>query len=188
MNRWNNSLMRLLRRLMLPVTLLLMGALSGCATPDVRQYADQKPALQLERYFNGKVEGWGMFQSRSGEVMKRFHVVIDARWEGNQGVLDERFTWSDGSLSTRVWRLTRQSDGRYSGRADDVVGEAVGEVAGNALRWRYVLALPVDGRVWNLDVDDWMFMVDERVMLNRSVLSKWGFEVGQVTLSFTKLP
>jgi hypothetical protein len=57
---------------------------------------------------------------------------------------------------------------RYVGRADDVVGEAQGEAAGNALRWRYVLALPVDGRVWNVDFDDWMFLIDDKVMLNRS--------------------
>jgi hypothetical protein len=56
-----------------------------------------------------------------------------------------------------VWTITRVDASRYVGRADDVVGEAQGEAAGNALRWRYVLALPVDGRVWNVDFDDWMY-------------------------------
>lgn len=69
---------------------------------------------------------------------------------------------------------------------DDVVGEAVGEVAGNALRWRYVLALPVDGKVYHVDFDDWMFLVGDKVMLNRSSMSKWGFHLGEVTLSFVK--
>ncbi len=78
--------------------------------------------------------------------------------------------------------------GRYSGRADDVVGEATGEAAGNALRWRYVLALPVDGKVYNVDFDDWMFLMDDQVMLNRSLMSKWGFRLGEVTLSFHKRP
>jgi hypothetical protein len=85
-----------------------------------------------------------------------------------------------------VWRLTRQPDGRYIGRADDVVGEAIGEVAGNALRWRYALALPVNGKVYNVDFDDWMFLMDERTMLNRSAMSKFGFYLGEVTLSFRK--
>jgi hypothetical protein len=34
--------------------------------------------------------------------------------------------------------------------------------------------------------DDWMFLVDERVMLNTAVMSKWGIRLGQVTLSFTR--
>ena len=56
------------------------------------------------------------------------------------------------------------------------------------LRWRYVLALPVDGKVYNVDFDDWMFLMDDRVMLNRSLMSKWGFRLGEVTLSFHKRP
>ncbi|MGE5293971.1 MAG: DUF3833 family protein, partial [Solirubrobacterales bacterium] len=50
-----------------------------------------------------------------------------------------------------------------------------GEAAGNALRWRYVLALPVDGKVYNVDFDDWMFLMDDKVMLNRSLMSKFGY-------------
>ena len=167
---------------------LLFGwlGLSACASLDVAKYRAEQPALDLRTYFNGTLDAWGMFQDRSGEVVKRFHVVIDASWQGETGTLDERFTYSDGTTQRRVWTLTRQPDGRYIGKADDVVGEAVGEVAGNALRWRYVLALPVDGKVYNVDFDDWMFLMDDRTMLNRSAMSKFGFHLGEVTLSFRK--
>jgi hypothetical protein len=67
-----------------------------------------------------------------------------------------------------------------------VVGEAIGESAGSALNWRYVMALPVDGRVWHVDFDDWMFLVDERVLLNRATMSKFGIRLGEVTLSLTR--
>ena len=119
--------------------------LAGCASTSVEQYRAETPVLDLPTYLNGTLDAWGMFQGRSGEVKKRFHVVIDAQWKGDTGVLDERFSWSEGTNSRRVWTLTRQADGTYRGTADDVIGEAIGEVAGNALRWRYVLALPVDG-------------------------------------------
>ena len=59
-------------------------------------------------------------------------------------------------------------------------------MAGNALRWRYTLALPVDGKVYNVQFDDWMYLIDDKVMLNRSFMSKFGIELGQVTLSFKK--
>lgn len=160
--------------------------LAGCAATGVEQYRADKPELRLDQYLNGRIEGWGMFQDRAGEVKKRFHVVINAQWQGDTGVLDESFQWSDGTTSKRVWMLKKQPDGRFIGTADDVVGEAIGEVAGNALRWRYVMALPVDGKVWQVDFDDWMFQIDDRVMLNRSFMSKWGFRLGEVTLSFVK--
>lgn len=160
--------------------------LAGCSAPAIDQYRAEKPALDLKTYMNGTLDAWGMFQGRSGDVKKRFHVVIDAKWEGDTGVLDERFNWSDGTTSRRVWTLTRQTDGTFRGKADDVVGEAIGEVAGNALRWRYVLKLPVDGKVYHVDFDDWMFLMDDKVMLNRSYMSKWGFNLGEVTLTFVK--
>lgn len=160
--------------------------LAGCAGPRPAQYADQRPELDLRRYFDGQVEAWGMFTDRSGAVVKRFTVRMDCRWTGDEGVLDEDFTYSDGSRQRRLWRVTRVAPGRYVGHADDVVGEAVGEQAGNALQWRYTLALPVDGRVWEVQFDDWMVLVDERVLLNRAAMSKLGVHLGDVTLAFRK--
>ena len=161
-------------------------ALTGCGSVPVDRYRAEQPQLDLKRYFDGTVDAWGMFQDRSGAVVKRFNVVIEATWQGETGTLDERFTYSDGTTQRRVWTITKLGENRYKGTADDVVGEAVGEAAGNALRWRYVMALPVDGKVYHVDFDDWMYLVDERVMLNRSAMSKWGFRLGEVTLSFTR--
>jgi len=172
------------KRLLLLIAGLI--GLAGCASVDIDKYRGQTPVLELRDYFDGTLDGHGVFQDRSGEVVRRFHVRIDASWAGEVGTLDEHFTYSDGSTQRRVWTITRTGEGRYVGRADDVVGEARGEEAGNELRWRYVLALPVDGKVYNVDFDDWMFLMDDRVMLNRSVMSKWGFRLGEVTLSFYK--
>ena len=85
-----------------------------------------------------------------------------------------------------MWHLSRQPDGRYIGRAADVVGEALGDSAGNAFNWRYTLALPVDGRVWEVQFDDWMYLVDERTLINKAVMSKFGIRLGEVTLSFSR--
>jgi len=160
--------------------------LLGCAAPVPNDYAAEKPRLELARYFNGPLVGHGVFTDRRGQVQRRFVVQLQGRWQGREGTLEEDFTYSDGRTERRVWRLTDLGDGRWRGRADDVVGDAVGEASGNALRWRYTMALPVDGRVVEVDFDDWMFLVDERVMLNRARMSKFGITLGEVTLSFHK--
>ena len=165
-----------------------LGALlAGCASaPTPADYAGEKPALDLRNYFNGPLTAHGLFTDRSGKVVRRFTVQMTGTWNGNQGLLDEDFTYSDGKKERRVWRLTDLGQGRYSGRADDVVGEAVGQAAGNALNWRYTLALTVEGRAWHVQFDDWMYLMDERVMLNKAVMSKFGFTLGEVTLAFSK--
>jgi hypothetical protein len=160
--------------------------LMGCAGTQVEDYAKELPTLDLRTYFNGTLDAHGIFTDRSGRVVKRFTVLMRCHWQGDQGVLDESFVYSDGSTEKRIWRLTDHGDGRYSGRADDVVGTAHGQTRGNAFRWAYTLALPVSGRVWHVSFDDWMYLVDERVMLNKAVMRKWGVRLGEVTLSFTK--
>jgi hypothetical protein len=160
--------------------------LSGCSTPQVQDYAAQTPVLELRDYFNGTLDAYGIFTDRSGQVVKRFTVVMECTWTGDQGVLDEAFTYSDGSTQRRIWRLTRHANGRYTGQADDVVGTAEGQQSGNALRWAYTLALPVDGRVIEVQFDDWMYLMNDKVMLNKAAMRKWGVGLGEVTLSFFK--
>ena len=174
------------RRRLLIAAALSASLLSGCAGPVPADYASEKPQLDLKRYFNGDLTAHGIFTDRSGKVARRFTVDMTGTWTGNQGVLDERFTYSDGKTERRVWRITDQGGGRYSGRADDVVGEAVGVAAGNALNWRYTLSLPVDGKVYEVQFDDWMYQMDDRVMLNKAAMSKFGIHLGDVTLSFHK--
>ena len=129
---------------------------SGCAGIDPTQYAAEKPLLDLKQYFDGDIDAWGVFQDRGGKIVRRFTVKMKCGWTGDTGT------------------------------AADVVGEAQGIASGNALNWKYVLALNVDGTTWNVDFDDWMYLVDERVMLNRATMSKFGVRLGEVLLSFTK--
>ena len=176
---------RLRRGLLAGATAALL-ALSGCASVDPSAYQAEKPELDLKTYFNGTIDAHGIFQDRSGKVVKRFTVVMNCTWVGDTGTLDEDFTYSDGTTQKRVWTVRKVAPGRYVGTASDVVGEAVGTAAGNALNWRYTLALPVDGRTWHVEFDDWMFLMDQRVMLNRAVMSKFGFRLGEVTLAFSR--
>ena len=162
-------------------------ALAGCASaPTPADYAAEQPVLSLERYFNGPLTAHGLFTDRAGKVKRRFIVKLVGRWQGGVGTLEEDFSYSDGKTERRVWTITALGDGRYRGTAADVVGEAVGEARGNALRWSYTLRLPVDGTTYDVQLDDWMYLMDDKVMLNKARMSKFGFHLGDVTLSFHK--
>jgi len=168
------------------LSLAMVAGLAGCAGPTVADYAAERPTLDLAEYFDGTITAHGLFTDRSGKVVKRFSVVMKCSWEGDEGILDEDFIYSDGSTQKRVWRLKKLGGGRYSGTADDVVGTASGETAGNAFNWKYTLSLPVDGKVYEVQFDDWMYLMDDKVMLNKAVMSKFGIRLGEVTLAFQK--
>ena len=174
------------RRLLLTAAVATPLVMAGCASPTMSDFAGEKPVLDLAHYFNGVIDGYGMFQDRSGHVVKRFTVIMNCSWTGNQGVLDEAFTYSDGTTERRIWTLIRTEGGLYTGTAGDVVGTAQGQTTGNAFHWNYTLNLPVDGKTWEVQLDDWMYLIDDRTMLNRATMSKFGVRVGDLTLSFTK--
>jgi fermentation-respiration switch protein FrsA (DUF1100 family) len=166
--------------------LAAVALIGGCSTPSPEQYAKEQPRLEVDQYFNGTLDAHGMFQDRSGAVIKRFVVVMRCQWQGDTGTLDEDFVYADGTRQKRVWTLKKTGAGRFSATAADVVGTADGIVSGNSLNWKYTLALPVDGKIINVQMDDWMFLIDQKVMLNRTAMSKYGVNLGSVTLSFVK--
>lgn len=176
-------MMKKLLMTLLGVTFALL--LSGCASVTPQDYVGDTPKLDLATYFNGKVDGWGMVQDRSGKVLRRMVVELDCTWTGNEGVLNESFRWSDGKTEKRVWRIRKEGD-QYIGTAGDVVGEARGVAAGNALQWQYVLALPAEAGGYHVSMDDWMWMVDEKTLANRTTMSKLGVKVAEISLFFRK--
>jgi len=159
--------------------------LAACASVDVTDYAREKPVFDLANWFSGTVDGWGMVQDRSGKVLQRFHVKLEGRPEGNRLTLVEDFEYSDGRKERKTWRLVKDGD-RYTGTREEVIGEGRGEQSGNAFNLRYVLRVEVDGRTWDLDMDDWMYLIDEKTVLNRTRMSKFGVRVGDVTVAFRK--
>ena len=91
------------------LVLLVAIGVASCSSPTVQMYSKEVPKLDLATYFNGDIDAYGIFTDRSGEVVKRFKVVIKAKWEMKDGkrvgVLDEDFTYSDGTKQKRIWTL-----------------------------------------------------------------------------------
>lgn len=160
--------------------------ISACSSVTVDQYAQNQPQLVPEAFFNGKLSAHGIVKDRSGQVIRYFSAKINAYWIDGIGTLDESFVFDDGEQQTRVWKLKPNADGGYVATAGDVIGEGKMKVAGNSLFLDYVLRIPYDGDTVDLRIDDRMYLVSEKVLLNESVMTKWGFEVGQITLVIEK--
>ncbi|WP_136797476.1 DUF3833 domain-containing protein [Desulfosediminicola ganghwensis] len=168
-------------------SLLILIVLSSCSGIDLQQYESNTPQLDLFEYFTGPTTGYGIVQNRSGELTRQFTVDIAGEVnDRGELVLTEDFDWSDGEKSQRIWILTRADQHSYSGTAEDVIGRADGIAYGNVLNWQYVVNLTVDDSTWKIHFDDWMFLVSEQLLINKAILTKFGFKVGEVTIVFQK--
>jgi hypothetical protein len=169
------------------ITLAAVGSLliAGCAT-DIASYRGSTPAFDLKQYFSGNLVASGVFIDYSGKVARRFTVDMTGTWQGDNGTLEEWFTYDNGEKQTRVWHLRKNADGHFEGRADDISGAAQGRAEGYALNWKYAMNLPYKDGTIAVKFDDWMYLVDEKRLINKAKVSKWGFQVGEVLLYMEK--
>ncbi|WDU57954.1 DUF3833 domain-containing protein [Pseudemcibacter aquimaris] len=153
---------------------------------NVNDYQNNGPEFILEQYFNGKTVAYGVFENRSGKIVNQFKATITGSVQDDILTLHEDFIYQNGQIDKRLWQIKILPNGYYEGTTNGVVGVARGKRAGNAFNWTYVFDLPVKNTSYKLKFDDWMFLQDNEVMINRAFVSKWGFHVGSVTLSFYK--
>jgi hypothetical protein len=170
------------------ILLLMMGLIfNSCSSAiDGAKYVGEVPNLSLKDYFSGDLKAWGIVQDRDGNIIKRFEVTMNGSWNGPDGVLDEDFIYSDGKKQKRIWKLKDLGNGEFEGVADDILDKATGKSHGNAFYWSYYMDLPVDDTTYRIRFDDWMWLMNDGVLINRSYMRKWGFVVGEITIVMQK--
>lgn len=176
---------------MTPVLAFLTGAALVLALVLLRQhqlgFLAQRPSdysegepLDLRRHLNGPLICEGAIYGPTGRVASRFVGQFHVTWEGNTGIMDERFTYDDGREQHRSWTLSLGNDGRIRARADDLEGEGTGQQLGSAVRLRYRLKLDESRGGHVLDTTDWMYLAPNGTIINRSQFRKYGFKVAEL--------
>nr|WP_179952539.1 DUF3833 domain-containing protein [Ningiella ruwaisensis] len=162
--------------------------LSACSISiDGESYRDVEPEFDIDEFFDGKVKAWGIVQNRSGEVVQRFIVDIDAYKENGNLILDETFEYGVGDgVKKRVWTISKNPDGTYTGNAGDIAGPATGISYGNAFNFAYEMDLEVDGSTYRVNFDDWFWAFNSDTMMNRSYIKKFGIVMAEVTIFMQK--
>jgi hypothetical protein len=172
-------------------TALILAAtltLGACSMrPDVSVYQAEGPKLELQTFFAGKTTAHGLVKDWRGKVIRRFYATIDGTFDKDgKGTLAEVFYWNDGEVQTRTWQVWRTGEGTFAGTAGDVVGQATGKASGNALNWRYMLAVnlgtPEKPNTINLHLDDWMYLLPDNTLLNITDMRKFGLKVGEIVI------
>ncbi|MCP4002209.1 MAG: DUF3833 domain-containing protein [Gammaproteobacteria bacterium] len=168
------------------ICLIFASVLSGCSSMKIEDFKSTQPEFVLEEYFEGRTMAWGLFEDRFGNVQRQFVVTMDGTWDGTTLILNEDFVYNDGETENRVWTLTKTDEFNYQGSTQNSVGIAAGTRSGNAFHWKYDFNLKVGDDTWKVTFDDWMFMQPNGVLLNKATVTRWGFKLGTVYLSFSK--
>ena len=165
--------------------------IAACARNDVSTLASHQPRLVLEEFFAGQSVAFGIFEDRFGNLRRQFRVNLQGEFDGDKLILNEEFLYDDGERASRTWtidQLGSVSDGTvsYTGYAADVKAAASGAQVGNALNWQYDITLEMSGISLDVHFDDWIYKQDEDIAINRAFVTKFGVEIGSVTIVFIR--
>ncbi|WP_208347693.1 DUF3833 domain-containing protein [Pseudaestuariivita rosea] len=143
-------------------------------------YKDKGPQLDIRKHLNGPIICEGVIYGPTGRVSSRFVADFEASWNGNVGTMTEHFRYDTGNTQNREWRLQLGNDGSVKAEADDLVGVGTGVQMGPALKLNYKIRLPEDSGGHVLDTVDWMYVVENGSIINRSQFRKYGIKVAEL--------
>ena len=166
--------------------IFLLVLLTSCSDMKPEDYINTEPKIKIEEYFLGDVKAWGIFQNRFGKVERQFTAKMEGSFDGEILTLEEDFSWNDGEKQKRKWKIKKVGDDKYEGTAPDVIGIAKGVSYGSAFKFEYQLLIPFKDKKIKVRFDDWIFKQDDKVAINRAIVSKFGFKVGELTVFFVK--
>ncbi|PWR01819.1 DUF3833 domain-containing protein [Meridianimarinicoccus roseus] len=147
-------------------------------TPD--DYAGQEPAFDIRRHLDGALACEGVIYGPTGRVSARFVAQMHATWDGDRGVMTEHFRYDSGAVQDRAWELTLRPDGTIRAEAEDLVGTGTGMQKGAGVMLRYRIRLPESSGGHVLDTVDWMYLMENGTIINRSEFRKFGLKVAEL--------
>jgi hypothetical protein len=161
-------------------------ALAACSPPvTVERFAGSGPQMDPVRFFSGHVTSWGVIENRSGEPTARITTDCVGRPDGPDGLVMVQRLEREGQPPTqREWHMRRIAPGRFEATAGDMVGTATGEAAGRAFAWRWTLATAPGNPLLNVSMRQWMYAQDDGSVLIRTIISKLGVILAEVTEQF----
>ncbi len=162
------------------VLYVLSGRWIGFMAQRPAEFEGKGPVFDLRQHLNGPIQCEGVIYGPNGRVASRFVADMNGSWDGNVGTLSEDFRYDSGLTQARCWTLNLGNDSGIRAQADDIVGAGTGVVTGPSvmLRYRIRLAPSVGGHV--LDVTDWMYLMENGTIMNRSQFYKWGIKVAEL--------
>ena len=160
--------------------------LFSCSSSSPQFYKNSQPKLDIREYFNGNLKVFGILKNRQGQITRKFNADIKGEWQGNKGKLTEHFIFDDGETQDRIWNIDFIDDNNFTATAGDVIGKASGMQSGNALKMEYILDVPYKDSKIAIKIEDWLYLVDNKHLINESKLKKFGFTVGYLTIGFIK--
>lgn len=160
---------------------------AGCAAPlRPEMFATTSPAFDPVTFWSGGTASWGVIEDRDGAPTAIVTTTTDATAEGLDGLHMVQHVVTNGKDTVRDWHIRRLGNGQFEATANDLVGTARGVASGRTLHWTWTWATNPGNPLLNVKMEQWMYLADNGTLMNRTIISKLGVRLAEVSEQFVR--
>lgn len=167
--------------------LCILPLVFGCAAslrPET--FATTAPAFDPLVFWTGHTASWGVVENRDGEPTAIVTTATDATTEGSDSLHMIQHVHIHGKDALRDWHLRRLNHGQFEATANDMVGTARGTSSGRTFHWTWILATEPGNGLFNVTMDQWMYLADNGTLMNRTIITKLGVRLAEISEQFVR--
>jgi hypothetical protein len=161
--------------------------LAGCASPlPPTAFANTTPAFDPINFWTGHTSSWGVIENVNGDPTSILSTTTDGTPEGAGGLHMVQHVYRGNEVTERDWHIRRVAPGQFEAAASDVAGTAHGTASGRTLHWTWILETKPGHPLFNVTMDQWMYLADNGTLLNRTIIRKFGFRLAEISEQFVR--
>lgn len=172
--------------------LFIMLLFSGCSMNNINNYQNNKPELNFEHFFDGKLIAYGSVFDFFGRLDARFIIrsekIDNPNYRNDNKVLyKQSIEYIDTKKTKEMisYAIFDKNNTKTLIYKDEMMtGEAKYQIAGNAANVRYDLKLEDKNMI--VSADDWLYLVDQNHATNKITIKKFGIPVANIVMSIIK--
>ena len=152
----------------------------------INKYSDFKD-LKFEKFFTGEVIGKGnLILFFPKKTVKNLYVIFKGVFKNNKLKLIEKYIENEKKI-IRNWNFEKKSNTLFIGNEKNVKGKIVVHINKNNLKMRYYFKLLIWRFTVTVLINDYMFLINEKEIVNTTYVSKFGINLAKVVLLYKKI-
>ncbi len=161
--------------------------ISGCAAPlRPEAFANTTPAFDPITFWTGRTQSWGVIENRNGSPTSIITSSTQGTGEGAGELHMVQHVIVNGKESVRDWHIRRLGAGKFDAKANDMVGTVGGAPSGRTLHWTWVLEAKPGNGLFNITMEQWMYLSDNGTLMIRTIVTKLGIRLAEISEQFVK--
>jgi hypothetical protein len=125
-------------------------------------------------------------ENRDGAPTAIITTTTEAIADGPNSLRMVQHVITGGKDTARHWHMRRLGNGKFEASANDMVGTARGSSSGRTFHWTWTLATKPGNCLFDVSMEQRIYLADNGALMNRTIITKFGVRLAEVSEQFVR--